>query len=172
LQLDLVALSKSAGVRNEVIPRAPARWYLSGFIVLLDSDLRQRTEKDGSEEIDEAPISARVDDATPRKLTSAGQRYQPSLMGLSVLAPEATKKLSPCVGNYKRRKVADGRGFGEEWERQQRQEESMRAANSIVYLRKRPPAPGRLASPGAFFSSRRRRARRVALGVAHWRMEE
>lgn len=125
LRLDLVGPDEQLGALDEVLPQAPARWYLTGFIVPLDADAEQRADEDSGEEVDEAPTSAGVDDATPPEPASARQRYLPSSIGLSVLIPEATKKLRVTVrwADYKRRKAADGHGSGEEWERHQRQEE-------------------------------------------------
>ena len=125
LQLDLVGPHNDLGVLDEVLPQAPARWYLTGFIVPLDAEATQRADEDGSDDVDQAPEAAGVDDATPPEPTSARQRYLPSSIGLSVLVSDATKKLhvTVCWGDYKRRKVADGHGSGEEWERKQRQEE-------------------------------------------------
>lgn len=138
LQLDLVGPDNELGALDEVLPQAPARWYLTGFIVPLDAEATQRADEDGSDEVDQAPESAGVDDATTPEPASARQRYLPSSMGLSVLVSASAKSLQIKVrwGDYKRRKEADGHGSGEEWERQQRQEEM---TLDIPAIAKRPP---------------------------------
>lgn len=125
LKLDLVGPADELGNPSEVLPQAPSRWYLTGFIVPLDADPAQRVDEDSTEEVDEAGDTAGVDDATAPEAASARQRYLPSSIGLSILVPEAAKSLRVLVrwGDYTRRKEADGHGDGEEWERKQQQEE-------------------------------------------------
>lgn len=127
LNLDLVGPDDQLGDLGEVLPQAPARWYLTGFIVPLDAETSQRSDADSREEVDEAGDAAGIDDAMTPEPASARQRYLPSSIGLSVLASQATKQLRVVVrwGDYKRRKEADGHGSGEEWERKQHQEEVM-----------------------------------------------
>jgi hypothetical protein len=88
MRLDLVGPDEQLGTLDEVLPQAPARWYLTGFIVPLDAEASQRADEDGNDEVDQAPVSAGVDDATPPEPTSARQRYLPSSIGLSVLVPK------------------------------------------------------------------------------------
>jgi hypothetical protein len=82
MRLDLVGPDEHVGDLRELLPQAPARWYLTGFIVPLDADPAQRGDEDSTEEVDEVGESAGVDDATPPEPTSARQRYLPSSMGL------------------------------------------------------------------------------------------
>lgn len=125
MQLDLVGPCDNLGNLAEVLPQAPSRWYLTGFIVPLDADPAQRADEDSTDEVDEASDAAGIDDASAPEPASARQRYLPSSIGLSVLVSQQAKKLTVKVrwGDYKRRKAADGHGAGEEWERSQRQEE-------------------------------------------------
>ncbi len=125
LQLDLVGPSESLGNHDEILSQGPARWYLTGFIVPLDAEPAQRADEDSTEEVDEVGDAAGVDDAAAPEPASARQRYLPSSIGLSLLVNQATLQLDVCVrwGDYKRRKPADGHGSGEEWERQERQEQ-------------------------------------------------
>jgi hypothetical protein len=125
LKLDLVGPSDGLCSLDEVLPQAPSRWYLTGFIVPLEAEAAQRSDVDSTEEVDEAGDAAGIDDATPPEPASARQRYLPSSIGLSVLVPATTKRLRAGVrwGDYKCRKVSDGHGAGEEWERRQWEEE-------------------------------------------------
>ena len=119
LQLDLVGPPDGLGSLTEVLPQAPSRWYLTGFLVPLDADDLQRVDEDSNEEVEAANDAGGADDATPTEPASARKRFLPSSIGLSVLVPESAKNLRVRVrwGDYKLRKVADGHGSGEEWER-------------------------------------------------------
>jgi hypothetical protein len=125
LKLDLVGPSERLGLPTEILPQAPSRWYLTGFLVPLDADQSQRADEDSTEEVDAANDAGGTDDATTPEPASARQRYLPSSNGLSLLVSSATRKLKLKVrwGDYKLRKPEDGHGGQEEWERQQREEE-------------------------------------------------
>lgn len=125
LKLDLVGPSERLGSLAEVLPQAPSRWYLTGFIVPLDADPSQRANEDSTEQVDSADDMGAADDATAPEPAAARQRYLPSSIGLSVLVGSATNTLSVKVrwGDYKRRKPDDGHGTYEEWGREQREEE-------------------------------------------------
>ncbi|HET9741888.1 MAG TPA: DISARM system helicase DrmA [Terriglobales bacterium] len=119
LRLDLVGPSDTLGDRNEVLPQAPSRWYLSGFLVPLGADQSQRASEDSAEDLDQAGESGGADDDEEPERPAARQRYLPSSIGVSVLVPAATKQLAVTVswGDYRRR--SEGK---EEWERIPRQE--------------------------------------------------
>ena len=125
LQLDLVGPREGLGSLTEVLPQAPSRWYLTGFLVPLDAGDLQRVDEDSNEEVDAASDAGGADDATPTEPASARKRFLPSSIGLSLLIPQNARELSVCVrwGDYKRRKLSDGHGAGEEWERTQRTED-------------------------------------------------
>ncbi len=122
LNLDLVGPGEGLGTADEVLSQAPSRWYLTGFLVPLDAEDTQRVDEDSNEEVDAANDAGGGDDATPTEPASARRRFLPSSIGLSVLVPEATRRLKVCVrwGDYTLRKPADGHGEGTEWERTQR----------------------------------------------------
>lgn len=124
LRLDLVGPDPDSELVNEVLPQSPSRWYLTGFIVPIDAESAQRADENSDEEVDAAPVSAGVDDATAPEPASARQRYLPSSIGLSVLVSQATNKLAVRIrwGDYRRRTAPDGHGGGEEWQREQRSE--------------------------------------------------
>lgn len=44
MRLDLVGPDEQLGTLDEVLPQAPARWYLTGFIVPLDAEASQRAD--------------------------------------------------------------------------------------------------------------------------------
>ena len=124
LKLDLVGPSERLGSPNEVLPQAPSRWYLTGFLVPLDADQSQRGDADSTEEVDAANDAGGTDDATTPEPASARQSYLPSSTGLSLLVSSETRKLQVKVrwGDYKVRKPDDGHGGPEEWQREQRDE--------------------------------------------------
>jgi hypothetical protein len=125
LRLDLVGPESGSELEAEVLPQVPSRWYLTGFLVPLDAEDTQRATDDSNEEVDAANDAGGTDDATPTEPASARKRFLPSSIGLSVLVPEATRRLKIRVrwGDYKLLKAADGQGGGTEWERTQRTEE-------------------------------------------------
>ena len=45
LKLDLVGPAEQLGSPNEVLPQAPSRWYLTGFLVPLDADQSQKATR-------------------------------------------------------------------------------------------------------------------------------
>jgi hypothetical protein len=125
LKLDLVGPSERLGSPDEILPQAPSRWYLTGFLVPHDADQSQRADEDSTEEVDAANDAGGTDDATTPEPASARQRYLPSSNGLSLLIPSTTRGLKVRVrwGDYKRSKPDDGHGGHEEWKRGQREED-------------------------------------------------
>jgi len=124
LKLDLVGPSERLGSPNEVLPQAPSRWYLTGFLVPLDADQSQKVDEDSNDAVDAISDAGGADDAITPEPASARQSYMPSSTGLSILVGGNTKKLKLKVrwGDYKLRKPSDGHGAYEEWEREQREE--------------------------------------------------
>jgi Helicase conserved C-terminal domain len=125
LKLDLVGPSETLGTPNEVLPQAPSRWYLTGFLVPLDADHSQKVDEDSNDSVDSAGEGDGADDADTPEPASARQSYMPSSTGLSILVSSDTKKLKLKVrwGDYKRRQPSDGHGAHEEWEREQKEQE-------------------------------------------------
>ena len=53
LQLDLIGPhSEDASHAYEIIPQAPSKWYLSGFLVPYEADLRDRSDADSNDSFD------------------------------------------------------------------------------------------------------------------------
>ena len=125
LRHDLVGPAEGLGTLDEVLSQAPARWYLTGFIVPIDGEPSQRVDADSTDDVDETPVAAGLDDAIAPEPASARQRYLPSSIGLSMLIPASTSQLRVIVrwGDYVRTQAADGHGAGEKWERSHHQEE-------------------------------------------------
>jgi hypothetical protein len=121
LKLDLVGPGEQLGAPDEVLPQAPSRWYLTGFLVPLDADPAQRSDADSGEEVDAADgfESGATDDNTAPEPASARQRYLPSSIGMSVLLPKTVRQLHVTVswGDYKLRKRDEGPAGREEWVR-------------------------------------------------------
>ena len=145
LKLDLVGPSERLGSPTEVLPQAPSRWYLTGFIVPLDAGASQRADEDSTEEVDAANDAGGADDATAPEPAAAQQRYLPSSIGLSVLVGSSTKALKVKVrwGDYKLREPGDGHGGHETWEREQQEE------GISVIIPDRTPKPEETNVPGS-----------------------
>ncbi len=117
LRLDLVGPSDNLGDPSEVLPQAPSRWYLTGFLVPLEADEAQRADESSTEEVDQQGNGNGLDDDVVPEPAAARQRYLPSSIGLSVLVPGNTSHLAAKVtwGDYHLR--AEG---PETWERKAR----------------------------------------------------
>src|ERR1035438_7443781 len=120
LRLDLVGPGTNLGDPKEVLPQAPSRWYLTGFLVPLGAKTEQKTDETADDELDQAGDGGAADEDVPTDKPSARPRYFPSSIGASILVPAGTKALKVIVrwGDYLRRPDPP-----EEWERQPREEE-------------------------------------------------
>ena len=85
LRLDLIGPSNDHAFANELLPEAPSRWYLTGYLVPKDAPEDQRTDETSTEEIDGADDPAATDDAAPPDRSAARRGMLPSSMGISVL---------------------------------------------------------------------------------------
>jgi hypothetical protein len=119
LQLDLVGPAGQLGNPAEVLPQAPSRWYLTGFLVPLGAESEQRTDEASTEEMDQPGESGGLDDDVPPESAAAKRRYMPSSAGLSVLVPVDAHDLHVAVswGDYHLRSENP-----EQWERKPRTE--------------------------------------------------
>ena len=78
LQVDLIGPSGPLGDPREVLPQAPSRWYLTGFLVPTDADEDQRYDPNNNDEVGQAPAEATVDEnQTPEQATN--KRYYQSI---------------------------------------------------------------------------------------------
>jgi hypothetical protein len=126
LRLDLLGPDpiRGLGVADEILPQAPSRWYLTGFLVPLDADEEQRVEETSADEMDEAGDTGGADDATAPEPGAARLAYMPSSIGLSVLVPASARRLKIVVrwGDYHLEQYADGKGGPIRWHRVAREE--------------------------------------------------
>ena len=62
LRLDLVGPGTNLGDPQEVLPQAPSRWYLTGFLVPLGAKAEQRTDETADDDLDQAgdSVAARM----------------------------------------------------------------------------------------------------------------
>ena len=106
LRLDLIGPDHDHPFAKELLPERPTRWYLTGFLTPTDAPVAQRFDETSPEEIDSpAEPGGLDDDADPdRQAASTTNRRSllPSSMGVSVLVPANTNKLSAmvCWGDY------------------------------------------------------------------------
>lgn len=102
LDLDLVGPTAGGPLEKEVLPQAPSRWYLTGFLVPYQAKADQKSDALQTEEIDQAVTADGDDDRSPDRATPR-KAFFPSSMGVSVLVPKAADTLSVLVqwGDYK-----------------------------------------------------------------------
>jgi hypothetical protein len=111
LRLDLVGPSDKLGNPAEILPQAPSRWYLTGFLVPLDAGASQRADEQSAEELELGGESETADEDVTPEPAAARQRYFPSSIGVSVLVPGDQARLTVNVywGDYERPVRASGR---------------------------------------------------------------
>lgn len=103
LELDLVGPNpEDMEHAEEILPKAPSTWYLSGFLVPYEADIQQRVDDAGDDSLDEHDNLRGGDDERSPEPASARKASFPSSMGLSVLVSEQTKSLNVTVqwGDY------------------------------------------------------------------------
>src|ERR1700738_858641 len=123
LRLDLIGPSHGdTALVNEVLPDPPSRWYLTGFLVPVDTPPRRKA-RDPQEEMDTAEQGGADDDETPDRSASR-PRYMPSSMGLSVLVEPTAEALRVTCrwGDYRREEAEENGGRKvPRWRREQRE---------------------------------------------------
>jgi hypothetical protein len=109
LTLDLVGpTTLDHLLRDEVLPQAPSRWYLTGFLVPVEAAAEQRIDAEGTEGVETEGERGGTDDAETPDSAAARVAYLPSSMGLSLLLRGTTRDVEVTVrwGDY-RRETAD-----------------------------------------------------------------
>jgi hypothetical protein len=103
LGLDLVGPDRDSNLVNEVLPQAPSRWYLVGFLVPIDAAEGQKADESSIEGIDELSDTGGTDDAATPEPAAARRAVFPSSMGLSLLVAKEAKELRVTVrwGDYR-----------------------------------------------------------------------
>src|SRR5271157_3808730 len=112
LKLDLVGPDNGSVLEAEVLPQAPSRWYLTGFLVPREADPAQKSDDTAQDEFDfEGGDSDAGDDDTIPETPAARRAFFPSSIGLSLLVTETTEQLRVIVqwGDYR----ADSPSAGE-----------------------------------------------------------
>jgi hypothetical protein len=101
LQLDLIGpltdYPPHARYAEEILPLAPSKWYLTGFLVPYEAPTTQRSDDDGDDTLDEVGRKIEADDDNAPEQASARKAFFPSSMGLSVLVSADTKQLQVKV---------------------------------------------------------------------------
>lgn len=102
LRLDLVGPGDGHPFAAELLPEAPTRWYLTGFLAPVDAPLEQRTDVQADDELDLGGDAEGADDGSPPDRAAARRQLMPSSMGLSVLVGPDTPTLTAtvCWGDY------------------------------------------------------------------------
>jgi hypothetical protein len=103
LGLDLIGPDRGSELLNEVLPQAPSRWYLTGFLVPIDADEQQKADEAATEGVDEMNEAGGTDDAATPEPAAARRAVFPSSMGLSLLVPKEARELRVTVrwGDYR-----------------------------------------------------------------------
>ena len=78
---------------EEVLPVAPSKWYLTGFLVPYEAPPVERSDDDGDDTLDQAERPIEGDDDNAPEATSARKAFFPSSMGLSVLVSQDAAEL-------------------------------------------------------------------------------
>jgi hypothetical protein len=116
LRIDLVGPENGSDLEAEVLPQAPSRWYLTGFLVPLEASEAQKSDETAQDEFDSVggEVEGTDDDVTPEP-PAARRAFFPSSIGLSLLVSEATRQLTVEVnwGDY-RAEPLEGSRDGEE----------------------------------------------------------
>src|SRR5437016_3794050 len=89
LGLDVIGPEPGEPQVIEVLPIAPSRWYLTGFLVPWNAPAQQKRDEgytQGELEFGEAGAGGADDDAAP-EARAARRSHFPSSLGLSVLVP-------------------------------------------------------------------------------------
>ena len=102
LGLDLVGPDRDSDLLDEVLPQAPSRWYLTGFLVPIEADEQQKSDEMAAEGVDQGSEGGGTDDATTPEPAAARRAVFPSSIGLSLLVPKEAKELHVTVrwGDY------------------------------------------------------------------------
>ena len=103
LGLDLVGPDRGSELLNEVLPQAPSRWYLTGFLIPIDTEGEKKADESATEGVDEVSDAGGGDDAVTPEPAAARRAVFPSSMGLSLLVPKESKELRVTVrwGDYR-----------------------------------------------------------------------
>ena len=124
LRLDLVGPEDGLGDAQEILPQRPSTWYMTGFLVPLEASPDQKTDAQGTDELDAVGDAGGLDDAATPEPAAARVSYLPSSIGASVLVPAAAQQLTIMVrwGDYHMRAAREDEPGPSVWERTPREE--------------------------------------------------
>ena len=94
----------------EILPVAPSKWYLTGFLVPYEAPADQRSDDDSDDALDQVDRAVDGDDDNAPEATSARKAFFPSSMGLSVLVPRDTTKLQVRISWADYAPMVEGEG--------------------------------------------------------------
>src|SRR5262245_20298629 len=103
LGMDLIGPDcDDTNLHGEVLPQAPSRWYLTGFLVPIDADEDGKSDETGTEGVDELGKGTGVDDEATPEPAAARKAFFPSSMGVSLLVSKEAKELTVTIrwGDY------------------------------------------------------------------------
>jgi hypothetical protein len=102
LHLDLVGPDPGSPLAEEVLAESPSRFYLTGYLVPLESAAEERSDDTDESDLGEC-TEAGGDDDSPPEPAAARRAFLPSSIGLSVLVPSAATHLTASVswGDYR-----------------------------------------------------------------------
>ncbi len=138
---------------EEVLPVAPSKWYLTGFLVPYETPTAERGDHDGSDSLDVVGRKVEADDDNTPEAVAASRAIFPSSMGLSVLVAAKTTQIEVRVawadyvvvakpGEPEAQAVAeDGAAQPEERAGRGRWRRVPRAAEVVVTLAEGTPTP-------------------------------
>ena len=103
LRLDLIGPNPTdLAYQDEILPQAPSKWYLSGFLVPYEAELKDRSDDTNTETVDALSEKVSNDENDNPEIASARKGYFPSSIGLSFLIAPTTQTLELDVywGDY------------------------------------------------------------------------
>src|SRR5271154_5150591 len=103
LRLDLIGPGPGHPHESEILPQAPSRWYLTGFLVPYEAPESQRRDAVSDEQIDLPGIAGGADDDERPERASGRKVFLPSSLGVSVLVPANCQviKVKAFWGDYR-----------------------------------------------------------------------
>ncbi|MGD0042212.1 MAG: hypothetical protein ABSE84_17710 [Isosphaeraceae bacterium] len=104
LRLDLIGPGNGSELEAEILPQAPSRWYLTGFLVPLEAGEVQKSDETANDDLDSPTAGGdTTDDDTTPEPPAARRAFFPSSIGPSLLVSQQTRQLRLEVnwGDYR-----------------------------------------------------------------------
>jgi hypothetical protein len=102
LELDLVGPRPSSPHENEILPHAPSRWYLTGFLAPTGASPEARSDEESHDEIDSAAEGTASEDSSEPETQAPRPSFFASSIGISFLvSPKETSLVVRVIwGDY------------------------------------------------------------------------